>query len=130
MGLARPAELNFTRIFTWPQYFIGHLMPGHVLPCPSVARRRPPMNQSAAFKDFFLIARIRNPPYLAWNILRAILRLFLSFPPILSFFSSLLHPLPHLVPAFQRRGWSVCCWQRAERGSGSVSSTKERKEAT
>lgn len=86
MRRARPAELNFTRIFTWPQYFIGHLMPGHVLPCPSVARR-PPMNQSAAFKDFFLIPGIRNPPYLAWNILRAISRLFLSFPPILSFFS-------------------------------------------
>lgn len=86
MRRARPAELNFTRIFTWPQYFIGHLMPGHVLPCPSVARR-PPMNQSAAFKDFFLKPGIRNPPYLAWNILRAISRLFLSFPPILSFFS-------------------------------------------
>lgn len=28
---ARLVELNFTRIFTWPQYFIGHLMPGHVL---------------------------------------------------------------------------------------------------
>lgn len=26
-----PPPLNFTRIFTWAQYFIGHLMPGHVL---------------------------------------------------------------------------------------------------
>lgn len=23
--------LNFTRVFTWAQYFMGHLMPGHVL---------------------------------------------------------------------------------------------------
>lgn len=31
MRRTRLVELNFTRIFTWPQYFIGHLMPGHVL---------------------------------------------------------------------------------------------------
>lgn len=59
------------------------------------------MNQSAAFKDFFLIPwpRIR---YLAWNILRAILRLFLSFPLILSFSSLPSIPVLHLV--FQHSG--------------------------
>lgn len=83
------------------------------------------MNQSAAFKDFFLIPwpRIR---YLAWNILRAILRLFLSFPLILSFSSLPSIPVLHLV--FQRSGDGLFvgnALREREREKG-----KGRKEAT
>lgn len=75
------------------------------------------MNQSAAFKDFFLIPwpRIR---YLAWNILRAILRLFLSFPLILSFPPS---PFSISSPPFNVQGM-VCLlatrWEKEKERKG------------
>lgn len=63
-------RLNFTRIFTWEQYFIEHLMLGHV---PSLGGH---LWIKVRFKDFFLIppaSRIRNTlvprvEYLTWYL--------------------------------------------------------------
>lgn len=76
-------------------------------------RRRPPMNQSAAFKDFFLIPWIRQLAIPRLEYLTRYLTAFL----IVSSHPFLLIASPSPSPSrlcLSTWGWSVC-WQRAER---------------
>ena len=98
--LTEQSWLNFTRIFTWAQYFIEHLMLGHVL---SLGGEAATYESKCALKissSYRPVPRIRNslrPVYLVWNILHAVSSPFSysSLPPSLSlsFFFLLLHLL-------------------------------------